>query len=373
MTEKTSPSQNFEQKYNETEQTFLPIFPDKISRAFSFQADTIIDQVYLSHPADEYNLRLRRIGIDKDKQFTPTLKDRGARTKDGLQRKEVNGTMTENRFWSYAKDVPRVNKFRATPFENIDIDFFDDGHIHLESENPESWQQFIRHHDMENDFIEVTGDRIVSSEWRAQMKYRKDNNGREAFAPKSELNIDAIRNDILRVYSKKKRVVVALGGRSGSGKSTLVRQIVKNFDLSSAVMSTDDYNHGNTHLYGIGGGQWENYDDDKTYDLPLCRSHLGQLASGLVIPKRSYSFITQEPQIDGDLQPVDVIFIEGIKAHHPQFREMADLYYEMPTSLATSIGRRVLKRDIVERPLFSPEENLTNYLEYTEPAYKALL
>jgi len=373
LTEKLPQAEKIEQKYIETEQTFLPLFPEKITAAFSYQADKIIDQVYLSHPSEEYNLRIRRINIDK--KFTPTLKNKGVQTKDGLQRKEINGTMTSDSFWAYAKDVPRVHKVRATPHENIDIDFFDDGHIHVESENPESWQRFIREHEMENDFIEVTGDRIVDNEWRAHREYRANNKGREALVPKPDLNADEVNANILRTHREKGQVTVAVGGRSGSGKSTLVRQLrqqLHEIGLTTGVISTDDYNYGNTHLYRIGGGHWENYDSNETYDLALCRAHLGRLASGLIIPRHVYDFASNEPLVQGRVQPSDVLFVEGIKAHHSDFRQLADLYIEVPTSLATSIGRRVIQRDIIERPLFSPEQNLTNYLKYTEPEYQAL-
>jgi uridine kinase len=372
LTEKNIANKNLEQNYNETEQTFLPLFPRKISDEFALQADQVIEQLYLSHPSEEYNLRVRRIGIETS--FTPTIKDKGEITDAGLKRLEVNGVMSKQRYHYYRNNMPTVTKLRATPHEDIVIDFFDNGHIHAESENPAAWNHFIQQYGYENDFMEVTGDRMVDSEWIAHTEYRQKHGGHEVLVPKPDLDLDIVEAEILE-QQKQKSLIVAIGGRSGSGKSTLVRQLserLREKGLTTATISTDDYNYGNTHLYKIGGGIWENYDSSQTYDLTLCRTHLGQLASGLIIPKHQFDFVTQEPVINGSIQPPDVTFIEGIKAHHTDFRELADLYYEVPTSLALSIGRRIT-RDAVERPRFSPSENLSAYLEYAEPEYRALL
>lgn len=372
MIEKFSESEKIEQKYIETEQTFLPLFPQKVIDAFAWQADQDIEQIYLSHPSEEYNLRIR----NSDGAYTPTLKSKGYQTTAGLQRIEVNGTMTKDRFNFYNQNVPTIHKLRAKPQAHIDIDFFDDGHVHVESENPAAWLRFIREHNMENDFVEVTGDRIVDNEWRAHREFRMKNNGREALVPRPDIDLNETSANILRIHGDKNPTIVAVGGRSGSGKSTLVRQIrqqLHDAGRTTAVISTDDYNYGNTHLHKIGGGKWDNYDSNETYDLTLCRAHLSRLACGFVIPRHIYDFYSKEPRVDGSIQPADVIFIEGIKAPHPDFRKLVDLYIEVPSSLALSIGRRVIQRDILERPLFSPDQNLTNYLHYTEPEYQSLL
>ncbi len=360
------------EKYTETEQKFLPLFPERLER-FRRHASEVV-QIYLSHPDEEFSLRLREKTAEGVTSYTATLKNAGEQTDQGLRRHEFEPIISRKLYDYYQEDAPTVKKYRAEPHRNIAIDFFDDGHIHLESEHPGSWLEFVRQYGMEYDFVDITGDRIVDNEWRAHRDYRRNNDGQEALTPKPDLNLDEIEADILHAHTGKP-LIVAVGGRSGSGKSTLVRQQaerLREHGLTTTTISTDDYNYGNTYLYSIGNGTWENYDDNRTYNLTLCRTHLGNLASGLSVPRRLFDYESEEPVISGEIQPVDVTFVEGIKAHHPLFRDIADLYYEVPTPLATCIGRRIM-RDLTERPRFSPEQNLEHYLKYTEPEYRALL
>jgi uridine kinase len=372
MTKEFVDKNNFEQnKYIETEQKFLPLFPEKLDR---FRLGAVaIEQVYLSHPSENFHLRLRRTESGGNTTYNATLKDAGTMTETGLKRLEVTGKISAERFDFYNQDVPVIRKWRAEPYPDISIDFFEDGHIHVESENPQSWRRFTVDQGLENDFIDATGDNTVDNEWRAHYTYESQHDGHVALLPNPDLNLDEVEADILRLRTQKHQLV-SIGGRSGSGKSTLVKQMRQRLHkkgVTTALISTDDYNHGNTHLYKMSGGQWENYDASDTYDLSLCQSHLGQLASGLAVPRHRFDFISEEPVINGEIQPADVTFVEGVKAHHPAFREQADLYYEMPTPLATCIGRRIM-RDLTERPRFSPEQNLAYYLEYTEPEYRKL-
>ena len=85
MTKEFLQSKKFEQKYHvETEQKFLPLFPEKLDR---FRLGAVaIEQVYLSHPSEDYHLRLRKTYDGYHASYEATLKDSGARTEAGLQR-----------------------------------------------------------------------------------------------------------------------------------------------------------------------------------------------------------------------------------------------------------------------------------------------
>ncbi len=360
----------------ETEKTFVPR-RDAILEQFRSYTTQYITQPYLSHPDEPHSLRLRHTASELGGKTDATLKDRGTIVGEGLARIEVEAPISESRFSYYQQTdkLPRITKIRRSPIDAIDIDYYPGGYTHIESEDPAAWNRFLdEFHLSDDDFIDVTGAQFADNEWRAHYHYRLNHGGRDAWKPAPPLDLSEIETDILGARGEKP-TLVALGGRSGSGKSTIIKQLQTRFaerGISTATISTDDYNHGKTILHALSGGTWENYDSNNTYDLPLCQAHLALLATGTVVPQYQFDFKTEERVVNGKLQPADVVFVEGIKAHHPDIRELADLYYEMPTSLATSIGRRIM-RDLTERPRFDPSANLAYYLEYAEPEYQALL
>jgi len=353
--------------YTETEQKFVPFYPHKLDR-FRIGA-AVIEQVYLSHPDEVFSLRLRQTKQRGHTTHSATLKNTGTMSPSGLQRLEVPGSISAERFAYYNHAIPSIRKLRAEPHEDVVIDFFENGHVQAESENPEAWQHFLERFELEDDFVDMTGTRTVDNEWIAHEHFQKWH-GREAFDPPAELDIDEMVDKILR-----RRGVVTLGGRSGSGKTTILNEAQARLHahgLTTASISTDDYNYGKTHLHRLGGGEWRNLDANEAYDLLECSLDVKRLKSGRAIVRRIFDFQTEEPMIRGEVTPADVTFVEGIKAHHPLLREVADLSFTIPTPFATSVGRRIL-RDLEHRPgTANPSSNLGMYLEYTEPAYRAL-
>ena len=308
---------------------------------------------------------------------TPTLKDRGKIINGALTRLEANGFMTEMRYNYYrAEDIPTINKLRLEPEDGVVIDYYlDSDHIQAESENPAAWKRFLTQYGFEDDFIDATGSPMLDNEKRAHEHYRSTHGGRDAFEAPRQLEPYEVTEQILRKRGKYP-LIITLGGRSGSGKTTLlnkVRDHLWGYGVSTACISTDDYAHGKTYRQRLSNGEWTNYDANETYNLPLCWLDIRQLKSGSEVAKRSYDFTNEESRITGKTMPTDVILVEGIKAIHPMFQEIADLSFTIPTSLALSIGRRIV-RDLETRPRFAdPSINLTTYLEYTEPEYRTLL
>ena len=374
MIEKIATLNKFEQKpFHETEQKFLPIFPEKLER-FRDQAAPI-EQVYLSHPSEAFNLRIRETVGRTGPVYETTLKDAGTTTEHGLNRLEIESAVAADTFSFYRDlDQPSIKKQRAAPAEDIVIDFFEDGHVHAESENPESWSHFLHRHSLENDFVEVTGDHVTDNEWRAHYNFRREHNGHEALKPKPPLNVEAIRHEILLKQIEYPVTIVRISGRSGSGKSTIVRELQEKLDevnLPSLVLSTDDYHRGKAWLEDYNGGQpWTEWDAPIVYDRSLLETDLQRLRRGEVIAGRHFNFSSEESEAAGTIQPRPVILLEGIYARHEDFSDIADLSYEVPTPLATCIGRRIL-RDMIERPQFAqPERSLRYALEQAEPAYR---
>lgn len=51
-----------------------------------------------------------------------------------------------------------IKKLRVNPKEHIIIDWFEDGYVHAEGEHPTAWRAFTEKYELEQNFIETTGD-----------------------------------------------------------------------------------------------------------------------------------------------------------------------------------------------------------------------
>lgn len=356
----------------EVEKKYLPLLPEKLD---IFRTSAIpIAQAYLSHPDEEFSLRLREITMPGQQMYEATLKNRGSLTADGLDRLEIVTPIAAETYRYYVgAGVPVLHKLRAEPWPDVAIDWFD-GHVHVESEHPVSWANFMQQHRLEHDFIEVTGDRVADNEWRAHMAYRRASSGEEAFPAPSEFDVDAAVRDIWQQHRTAPQIIATIAGRSGSGKSTIIRELQTQLSeqgLPSIVLSTDDYHRGKTWLEQYKGGEWTDWDAPIVYDIEALQADLVRLGQGTPIAQKRFDFATQEPVSDGVIGPAPVVLVEGIYARHASFDAMAQLRYELPTPLATCVGRRLL-RDSAERPQFADLGRSLRYvLENAEPAYRA--
>lgn len=364
----------FEQRLPvETERKLLPIFPEKLAH-LRHEAEPI-EQLYLSHPDEPFSLRLRST-LKRDTgemRYEATLKDNGLQTENGLRRLEVTAKISHELYEYYSKDeAPRIRKLRAEPLPGIAVDFFEDGLVQVESENDTSWQEFT--HQFGDAFMEITGDAMANSEWQAHYHFRHQHDGKEALPILPDLDIEEIIRDILHSDQSTPRVI-HIAGRSGSGKSTIVKQLrerLDELDITSIVTSTDNYHRGATYLYYHNNHQpWQHWDDPFVYDTKTMAHDLQQLINGNEVYHRHINWQVAEPYIQGTLAPADVIIVEGIYAKSPDIITDNSLVYDIPTPVATCIGRRIL-RDLDERPQFcDPSSNLHYLLSEAEPAYRA--
>ncbi|HET8690097.1 MAG TPA: hypothetical protein VFL81_01555 [Candidatus Saccharimonadales bacterium] len=374
MVETLTSSHEFEHEPNhEIEQKFIPLFPEKLDR-FRESAQPV-EQFYLSHPSEEFSLRLRESSDDGWLVHTATLKSAGRSSPSGLDRLEVETPIDAMTYDLYKQqDVPTIKKLRAEPMKNIVVDFFEDGQVLIESENPISLAAFTGRYGLADGLAEVTGDRTADNEWRAHFTYRQEHGGYAALEPAEALNVSSIVDQLWRNISKSSLTTVAVCGRSGSGKSTLVKEItgqLEQLGIKSLVLSTDDYHRGKSWLEHHKGGPWTDWDDPIVYDTAELVEDLRRLSNGQSIVKRRFDFASEEPVFDGVISPASVVVIEGIYAGSvdvdPTFR------YDLPTPLATCIGRRLL-RDMTERPQFAePSRSLRYMIEQAEPAYRRQL
>lgn len=375
-------SGEFEQKPNqEIEQKFIPLFPEQLDAWREMSRP--IEQIYLSHPSEEYNLRLREsFTATGEPRYTATLKDRGESTSDGLKRLEVETDITAETYAQYRTNdsYPVLQKLRASPMKNIDIDFYSNGEVTLESEHPISLASFLGRYPVALD--ERTGDRSVDNEHRAHFDYRKNHNGNETLRPfdQSDTTLSLAR-EIYQHHINNKLVVATIHGRSGSGKSTLVSEISDELEGTIPriiTLSTDGYHAGKTFLESYNNGQpWRDWDAEIVYDLDQLVADIQALKNGEAIHSRQFNFITQEPEITGTIEPSQqrtLLLLEGIYAGSAKFNQLAHVRHEVQTPLATSIGRRLARDFSGERindSLANPEAVLRYLLENAEPAYQA--
>jgi uridine kinase len=373
MSERVINYPEFEQnKHREIEKKYLPVFPEHMKR-FMDEVDTI-EQCYLSHTSEDFSLRIREVtekhGVT---EYTATLKSRGDMTDEGLDRLEVEIGI-DKAIYDYYKASEHVplHKYRAHPMLHVVVDFYADGHVQCEAEENAAWQKFT---ELCGDaFVDITAESFASNEWRAHLQYRKNHEGREALASPQSLNGAVLASRIIDQLATEQTVIMRIAGRSGSGKSTILRDIVAELaaqGIESTTLSTDDYHRGKTWLEHYKGGEWTEWDAPIVYDVEALASDLHSLQHGNPIQKRWFDFTTEEPAYSEVVPPRRVILVEGIYAKSPLLDSVSDLLYEVPTPLATCVGRRLL-RDMRERPQFAdPEKSLRYILEQAEPAYRA--
>jgi len=376
MSETITASPEYEpQKYREVEKKYLPLFPERFD---TLRAQALpIEQRYLSHPDEPFSVRLREsINENGTMQYSATLKDRGEIGSHGLNRLEVETTISKDTYTFYASHYdPLVRKLRAHINNHVVVDYFEDGRVCIEAEDPIAWTSFLDQKQMnQSHFDDVSGDRIADNEWWAHRAYRAKHEGRQAIEIEQDTSPSELAQIIEQCYTIHTPHIVQIIGRSGSGKSTYVRELqakLAESNMASIVLSTDDYHRGTSWLETQNdGNQWQNWDAPIVYDTGSTAKDLRALLSGEEIVGRRIDFETGEPVLGQNIAAQPLIIVEGIYAGAPEISQLSTIRHEMKTPLATSIGRRLL-RDATERPEFADlEKSLRYILEIAEVEYR---
>jgi uridine kinase len=168
---------------------------------------------------------------------------------------------------------------------------------------------------------------------------------------------------------------------SGSGKTTLANEVALELlnrfgeSLPGAVrLSTDDYHRGKTWLETTYGQPWTNWDAPEVYDTARLARDVELLQAGDAIDKKHFDFEREETVVDGTLSPAPFVIIEGIFAGSPHLAHVRDLHFNVPTPIATTVGRDLLRLMHSDRPnnsIGSPEARLRYQLETAIPTYQA--
>ena len=117
-----------------------------------------------------------------------------------------------------------------------------------------------------------------------------------------------------------------------------------------------------------------NWDAPEVYDTAALAADLEQLLAGAPIDKKHFDFEREEVVVDGQLQPSPFVIVEGIFAGSHHLRDVLDLHFNVPTPVATTVGRDLMRLMHSDRPnasIGSPEARLRYQLETAIPTYRA--
>ncbi|MGY4893695.1 MAG: hypothetical protein ACO1N2_03330 [Candidatus Saccharimonadota bacterium] len=339
-----------------------------------------IEQTYLSQPWEEFSLRVRCEYAEDRTVYTATLKDMGD-VKDGVrERLEINTPISKEAFDFYTsrKEYPTLKKLRATIADGVTVDYtegFEFPIVEIETNDP-----ILRAGVMQlfgaDQFEDRTGDTRLDSESLAHRIA-----GPEAVASPESLDAFSTRiakEMVAQYVTGKKQVVTGLTGMSGSGKTTVTNAIKHALqkaygdEFTPIVVSTDDYHRGKKWLEASYGAPWTEWDDPRVYNTAALAEDLAALEAGVPLQKRHFDFNAEEAVLDEIVPPSPFVIVEGLYAGSPDLSGVRHLHFELPTGIATSVGRDVRRIAIegrANRAFPDPESRLKYQIESALPLY----
>lgn len=165
-------------------------------------------------------------------------------------------------------------------------------------------------------------------------------------------------------------VLVEVAGGSASGKTSAVAKKLKEvFGDEAIIFSIDDYYRGRTFMESEAEkGNALNWDQPEALNLELLQKHLRALKDGQQIEKPIYSFKTSEPTGTEEIQPRQIVIVEGLFALNDIVAREGDVKAFVEIGTHGRILRRML-RDI-ERTGQKPSDILKYFSEVVEPMHE---
>lgn len=393
LVEKNLTAMNFEraqaapefEKRNETEQKLIPQNPELVAATYKEVAYPI-EQIYLSNPFDDSSLRVRADYRPEGIKYTATLKTAGEIVDEALKRTEVETPISAEAFAYYqSMNLPTVHKLRAKLGNGVTIDFYDETApvpvlIEVEGEDKDARAKAIL--ELQNTIGELTDrsdDKSLTNEAMAYTIWESRGNELPESPEKLEAFVDRVVEQMVANFAiGKNQVVTGLTGMSGSGKTTATNAIreriveVLGKEFEPVVVSTDDYHFGKKALEAAHGAPYSAWDHPQTYNTKELAYDLSLLAEGQAIFARHFDFQTEEVVFDDTITPSPFVLIEGLYAGSSDLKQVRDLHFELPTSLATCIERDIRRLIIDGRangPFPTPEHRLRYQMENAIPLY----
>lgn len=328
-----------------------------------------VEQYYLNHHSEPYELRMRKIQLDDGlAAHLATIKK--GHPPDRLEMETVISPSTYER-WVSTKTTEILQKTRQTVafaaghwaldrFKDIDLTILEaEGIVPLPDFGCDVTDDigYTNYHlsqvsDAEVDIVsdvrkEPTTDEVELIHLRSLVEHRRQ-------------RID-------------RPIIIGICGATASGKTTVAGELAAPYGDQAVVIAQDDYYHGVDKMRAIHGHGYEvNFDEPAALNSPLLATHLRQLRAEKPVERPTYSMVTSNPTgeftvVDPDKTPI--IFVEGIHALDPELQNLYDLSIYVDAPLATRVGRR-LERDHAEGRSYKPEDNLRYLLEVAEPTYQ---
>ena len=149
-------------------------------------------------------------------------------------------------------------------------------------------------------------------------------------------------------------LVIGIAGGSGSGKTTVVNEIKKRmWDQAHekvVVIPQDSYYKDSSHI-PVEDRKQINFDHPDAIDWDLLCQQLSELKAGKTIQQPVYSYITctRSKEDTVEIQPADVIIVEGILIFSvAKLRKLLDIKIFVDAEPDDRL-MRIIYRDILER------------------------
>lgn len=145
-------------------------------------------------------------------------------------------------------------------------------------------------------------------------------------------------------------LIIGIAGGSGSGKTTVVKAITESLNKKVAVISQDSYYNDSSHI-PVEDRKQINFDHPDAIDWDLLCQQLSELKAGKTIHQPVYSYITCTRSKDDtvEIQPADVIIVEGILIFSvAKLRKLLDIKIFVDAEPDDRL-MRIIYRDILER------------------------
>lgn len=338
-----------------------------------------IEQVYLSHPDEEFSLRLRRTESPSGTEFSATLKTKGTYEHDALTRTEVETSVSEEAYNYYAQsgEYATLKKLRAHIDEFTTIDFIEgmkEPVIEIEHVDPMVIAALAESY--KDSTEDRTSDPTITNEVLAHKI-----SGMETLPEQQSITelAESITKDMLASYATGKNTVfTSISGMSGSGKSTVTRLVAQHIEQFAGeayrpiVISTDDYHYGRRHLEEKYGAPWLEWDDARTYNTAQLARDLELFKNGEELERKYFDFEKEETIVESGYTRSPFVIIEGIHAGSPDLDAVRDNHFQMPSGIATSVGRdvrRLLIDGRANRAFPTAESRLKYQIESAIPCF----
>ncbi|MCQ2154798.1 MAG: uridine kinase [Bacteroidales bacterium] len=145
-------------------------------------------------------------------------------------------------------------------------------------------------------------------------------------------------------------LIIGIAGGSGSGKTTVVKAITESLNKKVAVISQDSYYKDSSHI-PVEDRKQINFDHPDAIDWDLLCQQLSELKAGKTIQQPVYSYITctRSKEDTVEIQPADVIIVEGILIFSvAKLRKLLDIKIFVDAEPDDRL-MRIIYRDILER------------------------